>query len=150
MDFYTTTVTPRAVELATEVLRSGWLSEGRMVARFEAALSDQLGLSSPVTVNSGTAALHLALSVAGVGPGDEVVIPAQTFVATGMAVLATHAKPVFADIDPSTGNLAPASFEAKLSPRCRAVITGCSAFVPGCAAFVGGRVDGVRNRTGAP
>jgi perosamine synthetase len=93
-----------------------------MVARFEAGLRQQLELSRPVAVNSGTAALHLALSVAGVKAGDEVVVPAQTFVATGMAVLAQGATPVFADIDPGTGNLAAESFADEVSPRTRAVI----------------------------
>jgi perosamine synthetase len=122
MDFYESRITPRAIELATEVLRSGWLSEGTMAKRFEEALASELKLAGPVTVNSGTAAIHLGLAIAGVGPGNEVIIPAQTFVATAMAVMMQHARPVFADIDPRTGNIAPESIRERISPQTRAVI----------------------------
>ncbi len=122
MNFFDTTVTGRAVELATEVLKSSWLSEGAMVLRFEKALASGLGLAGPVTVNSGTSALHLALAVAGVSPGDEVILPAQTFVATGMAALMQGAIPVFADIDPRTGNLSPEAFSNSITARTKAVI----------------------------
>jgi perosamine synthetase len=93
-----------------------------MVKRFESALSERLGLRNPVAVNSGTAALHLALALVGVGPGDEVILPAQTFVATGLVILMQRARPVFADIDPMTGNLAPGSIAERISPRTKAVI----------------------------
>jgi perosamine synthetase len=122
VSFFHTHISPSAVELATEVLRSGWISEGVMVERFESALSESLGLRNPVAVNSGTSALHLALSLAGVGPGDEVILPAQTFVATGLVILMQRATPVFADIDPMTGNLVPASIAERISPRTKAVI----------------------------
>jgi perosamine synthetase len=122
MDFFESRVTRRAIELATEVLESGWLSEGAMTRRFEEALASQLSLSGPVAVNSGTSAIHLALAIAGVEPGDEVIIPAQTFVATGMAVLMQHAVPVFADIDPLTGNITPNSIASNISSRTRAVV----------------------------
>lgn len=122
MEFFNTHIASRAIELATQVLQSGWLSEGRMVKEFEAGLAGRLGLSHPVAVNSGTAALHLALALAGVGPGDEVIIPAQTFVATGLVVLMQAATPVFADIDCGTGNLAPQAIRAKITPRTRAII----------------------------
>src|SRR5947208_7570477 len=97
MDFFNVHVSPRSRKLAAEVLDSGWLSEGEMVRRFETDLARRLGLSHPVAVNSGTSALHLALAVAGVGPGDEVILPPQTFVATGLAILMHGAVPVFAD-----------------------------------------------------
>jgi len=122
MDFYATTVSPQAIELATEVLRSARLSEGARVAQFEAALSDQLGLVHPVAVNSGTSALHLALVVAGIGPGDEVILPPQTFVASGLAILMQLAVPVFADVDPRDGNICPASVRAKITARTRAIM----------------------------
>ncbi len=122
MDFFNVHVSPRSRELAAEVLASGWLSEGEMVRRFEAELASRLGLDNPVALNSGTAALHLALALAGVGPGDEVILPPQTFVATGLAVLMHGAVPVFADIDPSTGNLTPQAIERTITRRTRAVL----------------------------
>jgi perosamine synthetase len=122
MDFFHTHISSQAIELATETLRSGWISEGRRVKEFEAALADRLGLQNPVALNSGTSALHLALVLAGVGPGDEVILPAQTFVATGLVVLMQNAVPVFADIDPLTGNMSPASIAEKITPRTKAII----------------------------
>jgi len=105
MDFFNTHISSKAIKLATQVLKSGWISEGKMVKEFEIQLNQKLGLANPVALNSGTSALHLALVLAGVGPGDDVIIPAQTFVATGLVVLMQRAKPVFADIDPTTGNI---------------------------------------------
>jgi perosamine synthetase len=122
ISFFETVISPQAIQLATEVLRSGWVSEGFRVAEFEDGLSRDHQLSHPVAVNSGTAALHLALVLAGVKAGDEVVLPPQTFVATAHAVLMQQATPVFADIDPTTGNLSPASLERALSDRTKAVI----------------------------
>lgn len=122
MNFFHTHVSARAVELATATLRSTFLSEGMMVERFERALADRLGLVNPVGVNSGTSALHLALAIAGVGPGDEVILPAQTFVATGLAILMQGAKPVFADIQATTGNLDPASVCAKITEKTKLIM----------------------------
>jgi perosamine synthetase len=122
ISFFETVITPESLELATEVLRSGWVSEGFRVAEFEESLAKNLGVSHPVAVNSGTSALHLALILAGVKAGDEVVVPAQTFAATGHAVLMQQAVPVFADVDPLTGNLAPQAVEAALTDRTRAII----------------------------
>ena len=122
MDFFHTHVSSRAIELATDVLRSGWLSEGRKAKQFEAALESRLAVRNPVAVNSGTSALHLALALCGVGPGDEVILPAQTFVATGTVILMQGATPVFADIDPLTGNISPKSIREKITPRTKAVM----------------------------
>ncbi len=122
MTFNWTTVSEAAVANAVAALRSGFLSEGKQVKRFEEELARRLGLARPVALNSGTAALHLALVLAGVKAGDEVVIPPQTFIATGMAVLMAGATPVFADIQLHTGNLDPAAFEKKITKRTKAVI----------------------------
>jgi perosamine synthetase len=122
MEFFNTYISAKAVELTNQVLRSGWVSEGPMVKEFEARLASELGLLHPVALNSGTTALHLALVLCGVGAGDEVILPAQTFVATGLVVLMQGAAPVFADIDPLTGNLSPTSFAEKITPRTKAVI----------------------------
>ncbi len=115
-------IAAEAIERVRAVLESGRVGEGDVVGEFEATLADVVGLSNPVAVNSCTSALHLALVLAGVGTGDEVVLPPQTFVATGMAVLMQAATPVFADIDPETGNLSSASFAQAITSRTKAVI----------------------------
>ena len=122
ISFFETVITPQAVALATEALRSGWVSEGFRVAEFEDALSREHLISHPVALNSGTSALHLALVLAGVRAGDEVVLPPQTFVATAHAVLMQQATPVFADIDSMTGDLAAASVEPVISERTKAIV----------------------------
>lgn len=122
MEFFRTYVAPQAGPAVADVIASGWLSEGRMVRRFEEQLQGDLRIHEPVAVNSGTAALHLALAVAGVGQGDEVIVPPQTFVASALVVLMQGARPVFADIDPTTGNLSPAAFERAIGERTRAVM----------------------------
>ena len=122
IDFFYTEIHPKAFVKVSEVLQSRFLSEGELVADFESAFSRQLGIINPVAVNSGTAALHLALVVAGIGKGDEVIIPSQTFIATGLAVMMTGAVPVFADIQLHTGNIDPADVERKISPKTKAVM----------------------------
>ena len=122
MDFFDTRISGLAMKLAAETLRCGRVSEGPRVGRFEEALAEQLGLINPAALNSGTAALHLALVIAGVGPGDEVILPPQTFLATGMAVLMQGAAPVFADVDPGTGNLCPKSISNRITDRTKAIM----------------------------
>jgi len=122
MEMFNCTVTESAIYSATKCMQSGRLSEGQRVADFERALQEQLGLSNPVCVNSGTSALHLALLLAHVGPGDEVIVPAQTFIATGMAVLYCGAKVVFADVDPITGLINPDHVATWLSCRTKAIV----------------------------
>ncbi|HVN96301.1 MAG TPA: DegT/DnrJ/EryC1/StrS family aminotransferase [Syntrophorhabdaceae bacterium] len=122
MEFFDTHISSQAVEMASSVLKSTWISEGKLVKDFETALTRLLGLKNPVAVNSGTSALHLALVLSGVGPGDEVILPAQTFIATGLAVLMQGAQPVFADIDLHTANIDPASIRAKLTSRTKAIM----------------------------
>lgn len=100
------------------VLASGMLAQGEEVAAFEREFSAQLvDGRHAVAVNSGTAGLHLGLLAAGVGPGDEVVVPSFTFAATANSVALTGATPVFADIDPVTYNLDPAAVEAVITER---------------------------------
>jgi perosamine synthetase len=122
LNFFHTHISPGAILLAERTLRSGFVSEGRIVGEFERMLETELGLHNAVAVNSGTSALHLALVVAGVGAGDEVVIPAQTFVATGLSVLMSGARPVFCDIQRDTGNMSPESFASRVTERTKAVI----------------------------
>lgn len=122
MDHFFTHISSRAIELVEQTLRSTRVSEGSLVARFEELLSSRLGLANPIAVNSGTSALHLALDVCGVGPDDEVILAPQTFVATGLAVLMQRARPVFADINPETGNIDAARLGEKVSERTRAIM----------------------------
>ncbi|XGB41401.1 MAG: DegT/DnrJ/EryC1/StrS family aminotransferase [Nodosilinea sp. LVE1205-7] len=117
-----TYIHPSATEKVQSVLESTFLSEGKLVQEFEDALSFQLGLVNPVAVNSGTSALHLALLLAGVGAGDEVICPAQTFVASALAILHAQATPVFADIQYETGNICPQSIAARITPKTKAIM----------------------------
>ncbi|MGI0484481.1 DegT/DnrJ/EryC1/StrS family aminotransferase [Pantanalinema rosaneae CENA516] len=118
-----TYIHPSAVEKVYSVLDSTLLSEGKQVKEFEEALSIQLGLINPVAVHSGTSALHLALLLAGVKPGDEVICPTQTFVASALAILYVQAIPVFADIQYETGNICPQSIASKITDKTKAIMT---------------------------
>jgi perosamine synthetase len=122
MEFFRTYIAPKAIELAAETLKSSFISEGKLVRQMEQELSRLFGMVRPVAVNSGTSALHLALSVAGLGPGDEVILPPQTFVASGLAILMCGATPVFADIQPLTGNIDPLSVRAQITSRTKAIM----------------------------
>lgn len=100
------------------VMRSGMLAQGPEVAAFETEFSNHFRLGRPcVAVNSGTSGLHVGLLAAGVGPGDEVIVPSFTFAATANAVALTGATPVFADIDPTTYCLDPVALTAAITPR---------------------------------
>lgn len=103
-------------------MESGWLGTGPRVAQFEEAFCAYKGTDHAAAVNSCTAALHLSLLAAGVGPGDEVITTAMTFVATANAILHSGATPVLADIDPRTMNLDPESVRERLSERTRAIV----------------------------
>ena len=110
------------IAAVTDALRSGWLTMGPRIEAFERAFAEHLGARHAIAVSSCTAALHLAYRAAGVGPGDEVIVPAFTFVATANAAIYCGARPVFADIvgleDPS---LDPIEVERLITPRTRAV-----------------------------
>jgi perosamine synthetase len=112
----------RDEELVLEVLRSGQLSLGPVGPRFEALLAEAVGAPYCATVSSGTAGLHLAMFLAGVGPGDEVITSPYSFVASANCAIYMGATPVFADIDPDTLNLDPAAVEAAITPRTKAVV----------------------------
>jgi perosamine synthetase len=105
-----------------EVLESGQLTMGPKVAEFEALLAEACAVEHALVVSSGTAALHLAVLALGLGPGDEVLVPAYTFPATANVVAHVGAKPVLVDVDPRTMNLDPARAAAAVTPRTRAVI----------------------------
>jgi perosamine synthetase len=109
----------RAVE---EALRSGVLTSGPKVQQFEEAFAEYVGVSHAVAVNSGTAAIHAALAACGVGPGDEVVVPALTFFATATAVLHAGAVPVFCDISLENFCMDPEDLPRHITPRTKALI----------------------------
>ncbi|MER8182952.1 DegT/DnrJ/EryC1/StrS family aminotransferase [Kitasatospora sp. NPDC094015] len=117
-------------EAAAAAVRSGWVAQGPRVAEFERAFADHLGVPHAVAVSSCTTALHLALIGAGVGPGDEVVVPSLSFIATANAVTYVGAVPVFADVDPADGNLTAATVAAALTGRTKAVIVVDQGGVP--------------------
>ena len=110
------------IEAVREVLLSGRYVSGRRVEEFERAFAEYVGVKHVVAVNSGTAALHAALDAGGVGPGDEVIVPALTFFSTATAVLHQNAIPVFADISLDNYCIDPADLERCVSPRTKAVI----------------------------
>lgn len=113
----------KEIEAAVEVLKSGWVSQGPVVDRFEAAFSEFLGIKHAVAVASGTAALHLACLALDLGPEDEVLCPALTFVATANAIGYTGARPIFVDIiGPDNLNLSSEDLARKITPRTRAVM----------------------------
>lgn len=106
-----------------DAYRSGWISSlGNYLERFETSFSSYCGAQHGVAVSNGTVALQLALLAAGVGVGDEVIVPSLTFVATAAAVLHTGAKPVFVDCEPEIGTMDPAAFECAITPKTKAVI----------------------------
>jgi dTDP-4-amino-4,6-dideoxygalactose transaminase len=105
-----------------EVLRSGWITSGPQVKAFEAALSERCAGQAVRVFNSGTAALEIALRIAGVGEGDEVITTPLSWVATANVVLEVGARPVFVDVDPHTRNIDLNLAEASVSPATRAII----------------------------
>ena len=107
---------------AAEAIRSGWVAQGPRVKEFEESVAAYLGVEHALAVSSCTAALHLALVALGVGPGDEVIVPSLSFVATANAVRYVGATPVFADVHPRTFNMDPDALGPLLSDRTRALI----------------------------
>jgi dTDP-4-amino-4,6-dideoxygalactose transaminase len=110
------------IAAVVEALRSGWVTTGPRTQRFEQDFARRQKSPAALAVNSGTAAMHLALEAAGIGPGDEVVVPALTFCSTALVVEHVGATPVAVDVEADTLNLAPAAVEAALTPRTRAII----------------------------
>lgn len=110
------------VAAVTEVLQSGWVAQGPRVAAFEQAFATAMHATDAVAVSNCTTGLHLALVVAGIGAGDDVVVPSFSFIATANAPSYVGARPVFADVDPATGNVTAETIEAAFTPTTRAVI----------------------------
>jgi dTDP-4-amino-4,6-dideoxygalactose transaminase len=162
------TISEQDVEAVLDCLRSGWLTMGPRTASFERALEQWTGARNAVAVSSGTAALHLASLAAGLGPGDEVIVPAFTFVASAGGPRYTGARPIFCDvISPEEFNLDPADVERRITPRTKAVVAVhfcgyparvtelaelCDAhgltLIEDCAQAIGARVDEQGNQVG--
>ena len=128
-------------EAVAAVLRSGWVVQGPRVAAFEEGFAAFTGLPHAVATTSCTTALHVALLCEGVGPGDEVIVPSFTWVATANAVVYCGATPVLADVDLETFNLDVADVERRITPRTRALVPvhlfGLPADMDGIAALAG-------------
>ncbi|WP_037853678.1 DegT/DnrJ/EryC1/StrS family aminotransferase [Streptomyces sp. NRRL S-340] len=110
------------IAAVTEVLRSGWIGTGAVARETESRLARYLGVEHALLLNSGTAALHLALLVLGVGHGDEVIVPTNTFTASAAAVVHAHATPVLVDVEPHRLTIDVEQVRRHLTPRTRAVM----------------------------
>lgn len=116
------TIDDETIAGVAEVLRSGWITSGPQVKAFEAKLSEYFGGRSVRVFNSGTCTMEIALRIAGIGPGDEVITTPLSWVATSNVILEVGAKPVFVDIDPVTRNIDLALIEAAITPATRAIM----------------------------
>lgn len=105
-----------------DVLYSGMIAEGEAVYEFERAFGSHFGLKNVLAMSSGTAALHAALTLAGVGVGDEVISTPMTAEPTNTSILYCGAKVVWADVDPSSGNMDPGSVRSKITPKTKAIV----------------------------
>jgi perosamine synthetase len=111
------------IDLVMDCLKSGWISsQGKYIGEFEKAFSEFCGARFGVATSNGTTALHLALLTLGIGPGDEVIVPALSFIATANVVVYTGAKPVFADVDKKTWTLDPSQLRPLITDRTKAII----------------------------
>lgn len=115
-------ITDESIAMAVEVLKSGNLVQSEKVKELESKLCDYLGIKHVILVSSGTAALFCSLKALGVGPGDEVIIPSFTFIATANVVEAVGAKPVLVDISSESFNIDPAKISEVVTPKTKAII----------------------------
>jgi dTDP-4-amino-4,6-dideoxygalactose transaminase len=122
LPFTRPTIDEETIQGVAEVLRSGWVASGPKVQEFEAALSAYLGGRSVRAMTSATEALEIALRVCGVGPGDEVITPAMSFVATANVICRVGARPVFVDVGLETRNIDLAKAAAAITPRTKALM----------------------------
>jgi dTDP-4-amino-4,6-dideoxygalactose transaminase len=124
------TIGREEADAAAAAVASGWVAQGPRVREFETVFAAQIGAADAIAVSSGTAALHIGLLLAGVGPGDDVIVPSLSFIATANAVRYTGANPVFADVEIETQNLTVESVGERLTGRTKAVVLVHQAGVP--------------------
>ncbi|MCB9422093.1 MAG: DegT/DnrJ/EryC1/StrS aminotransferase family protein [Ardenticatenaceae bacterium] len=115
-------ITETEVDEVVDTLYSGWLTTGPKTKAFESQFADFVGSRHALAVNSCTAALHTVLAAAGIGPGDEVIVPTMTFAATANVIIHQRATPVFVDVQPDTLNIDPTAVARAITPRTRAII----------------------------
>mgnify|MGYP001577141816 CR=1 FL=1 len=120
--YSTQDISENDIKAVATALRSGWLTQGPALGRFEKAIAKKVGAQFAVAFNSGTAALHAAYFAAGIRKGDEVIVPALTFAATANAALYLGARPVFADSDMRTGAMSITDARKKISKRTKAIV----------------------------
>lgn len=116
------TIDDSDIESVVEVLKGNYLTTGPVVEQFEKKVAEYVGVKYAVAVSNGTAALHMACYAAGIGEGDEVIVPAITFAASANCVLYCGGKPVFVDIEPNTLNIDINKIEEKITPKTKAII----------------------------
>ncbi len=122
LPFSRPTIDEATIASVADVLRSGWITSGPKVLEFEKQLSGYFGGRPVRTFNSGTCTMEIALRIAGIGPGDEVITSPISWVATANVIIEVGATPVFADIDPVTRNIDLCKAEAEITPKTRAII----------------------------
>src|ERR1035437_541013 len=122
LPFSKPTIDEATIASVADVLRSGWITSGPKVAEFEKQLSAYFGGRPVRTFNSGTCTMEIALRIAGIGPGDEVITTPISWVATANVIIEVGATPVFADIDPVTRNIDLDKLEAAITKRTKAII----------------------------
>src|SRR5450631_3731593 len=122
LPFTKPTIDEATIQAVTDVLRSGWLTNGPKVLALETKLSEFFGGRPVRTFNSGTCTMEIALRVAGIGAGDEVITTPNSWVATANVILEVGATPVFADIDPRSHNIDLDRVEAAITPRTKAIL----------------------------
>ena len=122
MPFCIPDISDAEIAAVSDAVRSGWWAKGPRTLEFEKRFAEYVGAKHCIGVNSCTAALHLALMTAGIGPGDEVITTPLTFASTANTILHVGATPVFADIDPDTGLIDPDEIERRITPKTRAVV----------------------------
>ena len=117
-------------EAARRVILSGWITQGPEVAAFEREFAEYVGAPHACAVSNCTTALHLALLVAGVGRGDEVITVSHSYIATANSIRYCGATPVFVDIDPATYNIDPELIEPAITPRTKAILASTRSACP--------------------
>jgi dTDP-4-amino-4,6-dideoxygalactose transaminase len=110
------------IDEVVDTLKSGWITTGPKTKLFERNFAEYIGAKHAIAVNSCTGGLHVALAAAGIGPGDEVIVPTMTFCATANVVVHVAATPVIVDVEPDTLNIDPVRIEAAITPRTKAII----------------------------